>query len=499
MVFKYSIWSILFLVIGLFISNSCQKEVFSTDISSQPTFSTDTVQFDTVFSTIGSATLIFKIYNPHKEFLKISKAYIGTGQKTPFRMNIDGNPGQSLRDIEIRPHDSVYVFCEVTINPNDPLEVSPFIITDSIVFETNGAKQMVILEARGQNANYFPEKLNKGQASIIDLQGQTLVWNDPKPYIIYGIVYFDHGSLSIKAGTRIHVFGGITKGSDSQGNTFFYNDGRIFIGSDANIQIEGTHEKPVIIQGVRLEPEYQEVSGQWSGIVIDKFSQGNTINYTTIKNNQIGLYVDSAAQCKISNTIFANNSVGGLYGYAAEITMNNSLFYNQGQASFSAINGGKYDFTYCTFANLGNSYSGIVWSNFYCEDPIDCPHPYTFPLDAKMTNCIITGSDDDELSLKPVADPTVRFNLLFDHCLLKIRKLTDQNQFPKFIQDYTQNCIISGSLDPLFIDISKDNYRLDTLSIADGKGIPINNIFNDLENVLRDPVKPDLGCYERLK
>jgi hypothetical protein len=126
MVFKYSIWSILFLVIGLFISNSCQKEVFSTDISSQPTFSTDTVQFDTVFSTIGSATLIFKIYNPHKEFLKISKACIGTGQKTPFRMNIDGNPGQSLRDIEIRPHDSVYVFCEVTINPNDPLEVSPF-------------------------------------------------------------------------------------------------------------------------------------------------------------------------------------------------------------------------------------------------------------------------------------------------------------------------------------------------------------------------------------
>jgi len=179
--------------------------------------------------------------------------------------------------------------------------------------------------------------------------------------------------------------------------------------------------------------------------------------------------------------------------------MNNSLFYNQGQASFSAINGGNYDFAFCTFANLGNSYSGIVWSNFYCEDPIDCPHPYTFPLDAKMTNCIVTGSDEDELSLKPVADPTVRFNLLFDHCLLKIRKLTDQNQFPKFIQDYTQNCIISGSLDPLFIDISKDNYRLDTLSMADGKGIPINNILNDLENVLRDPLKPDLGCYERLK
>ena len=100
-------------------------------------------------------------------------------------MNIDGNPGQSLRDIEIRPHDSVYVFCEVTINPNDPLEVSPFIITDSIVFETNGAKQRVILDARGQNSNYFPEKLNKGQASIIDLQGHTLVLYDPKPYIIY--------------------------------------------------------------------------------------------------------------------------------------------------------------------------------------------------------------------------------------------------------------------------------------------------------------------------
>jgi hypothetical protein len=52
--------------------------------------------------------------------------------------------------------------------------------------------------------------------------------------------------------------------------------------------------------------------------------------------------------------------------------------------------------------------------------------------------------------------------------------------------------------DPKLIGIL-DDYHLDTLSIADGKGKILQGIDNDLDGVLRNTSTPDVGCYERLK
>lgn len=52
-----------FLCIGIF---SCNKiKYYDGDI--QLGVSTDTLRFDTVFTTIGSSTRIIKLYNPHKD------------------------------------------------------------------------------------------------------------------------------------------------------------------------------------------------------------------------------------------------------------------------------------------------------------------------------------------------------------------------------------------------------------------------------------------------
>ncbi|MBK9962506.1 MAG: hypothetical protein IPP06_14600 [Saprospiraceae bacterium] len=192
----------------ILLNNSCQQEQFTSDPAKLPAFSSDTISFDTVFTTLGSATLFIKIYNPHEEFLRITSIKLAGGQQSHFRMNLDGQPGTEFKDIEIRPKDSLYIFCEVTINPVDPLEVSPFIMQDSIVFLTNSVSQRVLLEARGQNANYFPDKSNKAQVSLLDLQGGTLRLDDPKPYIFYGIVVVDNGTLEIEAGTNLHFLAG---------------------------------------------------------------------------------------------------------------------------------------------------------------------------------------------------------------------------------------------------------------------------------------------------
>ncbi|MBK7465303.1 MAG: hypothetical protein IPJ43_00005 [Saprospiraceae bacterium] len=52
--------------------NSCDKMELRMAMN-LPKYSTDTIRFDTVFTTLGSAIRIFKIYNPYDKFLKIQK------------------------------------------------------------------------------------------------------------------------------------------------------------------------------------------------------------------------------------------------------------------------------------------------------------------------------------------------------------------------------------------------------------------------------------------
>ena len=55
-----------------------------------------------------------------------------------------------IRDIDILPEDSIYVFAEATIDPDQPVSVSPFILEAEIVFTTNNTDQQVTLIAWAQ-------------------------------------------------------------------------------------------------------------------------------------------------------------------------------------------------------------------------------------------------------------------------------------------------------------------------------------------------------------
>ncbi len=475
---------------------ACSKDEFSTDPGEQPYFSEDTLSFDTVFSTIGSATLILKVYNPHKKFLNISNLSLAGGINSHFKVNVDGVPGDQFFNIKLRPEDSIYIFCEVNINPNDPTAISPFIVQDSIICKVNQREQKIYLEARGQNANYYPSKTNKGQVTVIDLQGSTLLWNDPRPYILYGIVYIDNGTLEISQGTRLHFFGGITKAKDAMGSTFFYNDGRLIIGSNAKLIMKGSPSNPIICQGVRLESNYQEVPGQWSGIFIDKYSKGNEINSVKIRNNLIGLFLDSLSECKVENCVFSYNSYNGVSAYSANLELNNCLFYDQGQASLAIQCGGNYKVQYCTMVNLGNDEVSTFVSNRFCANPPECSQITKLSLNATFTNCIFTGSNSDEFYIGKDPDLTYPFQLRLDHCLLRISDLIKPNAYPTFIADYTTSCYFKNSLDSLFEDLGKNDYHPDSLSFLDRKAIPIIGFINDLDGKLRDLQFPDLGCYE---
>ncbi|MEY3398109.1 MAG: hypothetical protein RL220_703, partial [Bacteroidota bacterium] len=129
---------------------SCRKESFVTDPSATLEFSTDTVLFDTLFSTIGSTTRVVKVYNRHDENIRISR--ISLPENSPYYMVVDGVDGPVVEDIEIFAGDSMYIFVEVTIDPGNVN--LPFLVEEDIEFITNGTPQNVHLMAYGQDA-YF--------------------------------------------------------------------------------------------------------------------------------------------------------------------------------------------------------------------------------------------------------------------------------------------------------------------------------------------------------
>ncbi len=479
------------MMILVFLFSSCRKEEdFLTDASARVSFSRDTLRFDTVFTTQGSATRLIKVFNKNDKPVVLSRVFLEKQGSSKFNLNVDGIPGKQVQNVEIESQDSIYIFVEVTINPDDPISVSPFIVEENLFVELNGNLQKVILEAWGQNANYIPNNTNSSGLAITACDFGSVTWNDPKPYVIFGVLLIDSCTINIPAGTRIYVHGGIASNSFGK-----YSDGLIYVLSNGRLNITGTKEQPVIIQGDRLEKEFEDVPGQWSGIRFAPGSKNNSIRFAEIKNSIVGMRADSASQVRIYNTKIYNTSSSGIIAEHCIFVAENCLVYNNGGNAFQSEFGGDLFLRYCTFASYGNNQAALKLSNTRCLDVL-CNGKLIYPLDADIRNCIITGSQNDELSLFDGSGVAADFKLSMKNNIVRVKDLLKANEYPDFFNSLCTTCINTKSSDRLFKDVNKDLYNLDTLSIAEQKATPINTILKDIVNEDRDPNNPDIGCYE---
>jgi hypothetical protein len=485
-----------------FLLTSCLREdTFTVSREDRLAFSTDTLRFDTVFTALGSATRFLRIYNRHPESIRISSIRLAGNQQSKFNLNVDGVPGDTHEDVVIYPNDSIYIFAEVTIDPDDPLSESPFFVYDSILLETNGNRQSVVLEAWGQNANYIPNRWSKDSVVLYTCNGGEVVWDDPRPYVVYGIVAFDDCTLTLPAGTRVHVHGGLSRTRDAAGETVIYNSGRLLFLGSGKLQVLGTADNPVILEGDRLEPAFADVDGQWTGLIFSGGGKGHLLEHAVVRNALFGLYVDSASEVTLRNVRIHQTSGPGIFAYHARIRAENCLVHSTGSHSVQLVYGGNYRFDYCTLANFGTDAPALSMGNGICDDPLCAEAPPRInKLTARFTNCILYGSKRDELSLSDFtgnrgADP-FSMDYRLAHCIVRVDDLLDpQNGFPDFY-DYCDPCLTPGSGDALFMDTGSDDYRLDTLSFAEGKAMVLTGITQDLAGNPRDPVQPDIGCFE---
>ena len=122
----------------IFTLQQCRKNQHLTGLQYQIETSSDTILFDTIFTTIGSTTKQFKCYNNYNGILTISSIHLEQETNSPFRINVDGVSGIHFENIELLPGDSAYIFVEVTIDPNG--QNLPLIVEDRILFITIGSE-----------------------------------------------------------------------------------------------------------------------------------------------------------------------------------------------------------------------------------------------------------------------------------------------------------------------------------------------------------------------
>lgn len=469
--------SIFLFIIGTSILiNACRKEEFTVDPNVKLEINADTLWFDTVFTKVNVSTpksvnkqIILK--NTNDKSLRTNINLAG-GATSHFRLNVDGESGYNFEHIEIFPNDSIFLFLEVhpDANNNSP-DFNPLIIRDSILFNTNGNEQKVNLIGWGQDAHYIFRD---------SIESDTTWANSKLPIVVYGYCYVKPGvTLTIEKGMQLH----------------FAPSSWLFI--EGKVDILGSVDEPVLMQGDRLQPTWEERQGQWGGIWINYPSFGNTIEHALIKNGTVGVYCDTISgnsnqpNVTIKKTMIRNMSFDGVAGRYSHIVMENSVSVDCGRFTFLGSFGGKYDVRNSTFysGTRAGGRNGPTFGFLNVNRDQFNQILGTYPIEFYFVNNIVHGiNSDGEIGRDLDADKIVSGSVV-DYNLLR-----SQDAF--YFGAGSNNIAIQNFQDFKFLDVETYNFDLDTLSTAKDKGVQTSPIISDDFLNRQRTGNPDIGAFE---
>lgn len=458
---------------------ACNKQRITDNPEDRLAFSTDTLTFDTVFTTLGSSTRLFKIFNPNNQRIRISTIQLEGGAASPFRINVDGISGTRFSNVEIAANDSIYLFAEVTVDPGNVN--NPFLIEDAVVFETNGNIQKVQLNAYGQDAYFY--RFN---------ELCTTQWNNDKPHVILGNILIDtQCTLTVTQGARIYV------------------------AQDANILVAGTlkmlgaKDSFITVEGIRQESFFDNLPGQWGQIIFLRGSRNNLLQFTALKEGTSGVVIGSSTSNQLADfsttnlpdvtleqVSIAQMQEYGIFSFFANVSALNTLITACGQNNVAALFGGTHTYTHCTLVNYGatgleHKLPVFKMSNYALQSQTDVR---VRPANVTVRNSIIDGNlpGDANTSLGEIqidtVVTTVPFNYQFHHCLLR----TFLNvQTPDFVQ-------VTTNATPEFENAAEGDFSLTgqspALNQADPAFLPPIDLFGtDRQG------NADLGAVARKK
>ena len=461
-----------FFIILAMAFSSCKK--IEVDENARLDFSVTQISFDTVFTTVGSVTKRFTVINNNKFPVSVN-VRLGGGKSSCFSINVDGETGPEVNDVEIAANDSMFVHVKVNVNPGD--QNTPFLITDSVIFTTGKIVQDVDLLAFGQDANFIVADKWLGSSlkyKVVAAEHETVTWTNEKPYVVYGWAVVDSlGKLIIEPGTKI----------------YFHSGSGLWVYRDGNLVVDGTADEPVLFRGDRTQAWYDTDYSQWDRILINEGGSENRINYAVISNSYIGIQLvpwvePTYNNNKITNTVIKNTAGSGVLARASKMEMINCVICNNGVCGLQ-LETGLYDVKHSTVANY---FSQSVRKNpavFLANSYIEQGSGTTFigDLYTRFANCIIYGSLTDELTMKKYSDESLMFDHRFENCIIKGTSNSE----------YFIDC--KRNTDPVFVNKSSLDFNIKAVSPAIDAGKPGLGITTDIAGNQRDAA-PDIGAYE---
>ncbi len=459
--------------IGL-IATSCISDSISTSPTDILTFSRDTVNFDTVFTDLGTPTARLVVANRAKKGIVISSIRLKNPDSN-FQINVDGVSGKTFHDVEIWKEDSIFMFIECFIPETAGNE--PYRVEDELEFVTNGVTQTVLLEAYGQNVT----RLRSHRIS------EDTRLTAEQPYVIFDSLVVDrNATLRIDPNTRL-----------------LFHDGASLI-VHGRIEAVGEPGKIIHMRGDRLDnvlPNvgYDILAGQWDGMRISGESYNNRLEYVDMRSTAKGLQVDSCSDASTLKLLLRNSWLHNSQSHVLEskyaFIQAYGVCFSEAADAVVSLQGGVNNFIQCTIANnyLFSAISEPLLCLYHClpEDIEKNPDNTNALMKASFENSIIYGLSKD-LNKGDFTGSEV----FFRNVSLKSEGNNDDN----FI-DCLWEC------DPLFLtDRPKYyfNYHVKTDSPVIGKGNPDLDppaTETDIDGNNRFSGQPDgkpvLGAYAR--
>jgi len=445
---------------------SCIDDAMTTSSSDVLSFSRDTVDFDTVFTDLGTPTARLIVFNRASKGLEISSIKF-KDPDTRFRFNVDGVSGVEFHDVEIRGRDSIYVFIECFIPETQG--ASPGLVADDLEFVTNGVTQTVRVEAYGQNVTRLRN---------VRLTADTRL-TAHRPYVVFD-------SLTVCKGVTLTV---------DPGAQLLFHDGASLV-VDGRLEAVGRPGKMIDMRGDRLDNvlpdvKYDILPGQWKGVRIAAGSHGNRIEYVDMRSTLAGLTVDSCADLQqtrltLLNSWLHNSSCNVLTSRYSKVNAYGCCFSEAG-GSVVSLAGGDHEFLQCTIANNHlYSISGPLLELLHVL-PEDIDENSAPLMRARFSNSIIYGLRAD-LNTGDLTGSDV----VFRYVSLGSKEEDDDN----FI-----NCL--WETDPLFRTVRQDylfDYRLQEDSPVRSAGDPAlvtPEVMYDMDGVDRlGHGAPSLGAFQ---
>ena len=420
------------LVCALLLAAACSTVDYADEREVRLEFSTDALSFDTVFSTMGTATRVLTVYNRSERDVELGSVTLLHGRASRFRLNVDGDTSLVARQVELLAGDSLLVFVQACIDPADVQ--SPFVRTDSIVF-SNG--QFLRLEAWGRDAVYH-RRLPTDTAWFTEVDCAAFRHDRPHVFLDPAAV-LDGNTLTLLPGDEL----------------YFADGALLVVDSNATLVARGTAAQPVLFSSLRREEWYRQLPGQWQTLWFYNCSTGNVIDHAVVENGTGGLRCYPGAALTVSNTVVRHMSDAGIIGQHATIRGSNLLVYDC-YSSMALLAGGDYSFSRCTLADYWNyvgrnrDTASVIVSNYY---PVEGGYVGGDMQRADFEDCIIWGNR----SKGEVATGALEgfgFNCRFVHSLVRGGEWSE---------------------DPQFADPARHDYRLREGSPAAGIGYNFDN------------------------